>query len=85
MNEPVAKPETEYIVLERVELPDVDLDDPTVWRVIGKATVSGPKDRAVDEVTKGRDGTFKAVSARAWRGGKTNTTETVTKSTPFED
>lgn len=88
MSEPATKakpPETEYVVLEKLALSDPELDDPTVWRVIGKATVAGYKDRAVDEVTKGRDGTFKAVSARAWKGGKTNKTVTKTESTPFED
>ncbi len=95
------QPETEYVVLELrtmialpeentwTELMDAKGANPNIvftgWLPIGKATVSGHKDRAVDEVTKGREGTFKAVSARAWKGGKTNKVVTKTESIAFED
>ena len=90
---------TEYIVLERVEVrPATKITDvfdvpegiepnaftADLWRPIGRTTVNGSEKKIIDSVVDERPGTYKAVAARAWKGGETKAQTTIVASTPLE-
>lgn len=54
------------------------------WLLLGEAEGKTEK-QAIDAVVGNAEGTFKAVSARSWKGGETRSQTTVIASKPIEE
>lgn len=82
---PVAKPKaakaqaeeqgTPYVILEAVF---GNTSDDVAWKKIGEATAL-TKDKAIDAVVGEKDGTFKGVPERSWKGATKRTAKPTVK------
>ena len=75
---------TKYVVLEQLEItPELggvkaDTAQGEVWLEVGETTIKSGNERAIVKAVVGdRAGTFKAVSARAWKGAVKRSQQTI--------